>query len=119
MHRIKLLLAIFIIFNTFLISKDYNSSSHTVTIVIPKTALLNIESDASKNVSSNRTSQLITANRDVRNSDNRIWLDLISIVDSGDTRNITVKIETPISGLDLKVNSENFSGSAFSSLEIP
>jgi len=117
MHRIKLLLAIFIIFNTFLISKDYNSSSHTVTIVIPKTALLNIESDASKNVSSNRASQLITANRDVRNSNNRIWLDLISIVDSGDTRNITVKIETPISGLDLKVNSENFSGSAFSSLK--
>jgi len=118
MLRIKLLLSIFIISYTFLISKDYNSSSHTVTIRIPKTALLDIESDASKNISSNMTSTLETANHSKKYSDNRIRLDLTSIIGSEDARNITVKIEAQIPGLDLKVNSDNFSGSGFSSLDI-
>lgn len=115
MHRIKLLLVIFIIYNTFLISKDYNSSSHTVTIVFPKTALLDIESGASKDISSTMTSQLETTKHDARNSENKIWLDVTSIVSSRETRNITVKIEALIPELELKVVSENSSGSGFNS----
>ena len=118
-YKFRILLVIIFISGTLLISKDYNGTNHTVTIIVPKVALLDIESVTSKDLSLTMISPSEAGNPILSSSDNRIWLDVTSIVGSGNTIDISVKIDAPISGLDLKVVSDSYFGSGFGSWGTP
>jgi len=112
---IRLSFVIIIISSTLLISKDNDGAYHTVTIVIPKVALLDIESVTSKDITLTMAPPSEAGNPILSNIDNNLWLNVTSIVASGNTRDISAKIDAPINGLDLKVVSNAHSGSGFGS----
>ncbi len=104
-----------IITSTHLIPKDDGGDYHTVTIIIPNIALLDIESVTSKDITLTMSSPSEAGNPILSNVDNNLWLNVTSIIGSGNTRDISVKIDAPINGLDLKVVSNEHSGSGFGS----
>ncbi len=116
---IKLSIVIIIISSTLLISKDNDGDYHTVTIIIPNIALLDIESVTSKDITLTMSSPSEAGNPILSNIDNNLWLNVTSIIGSGNTRDISVKIDAPINGLDLKVVSSEHSGSGFGSWGTP
>lgn len=118
-HIIRILLVIFITSSSILMSNDGSNGSHNIRIVIPKVALLDIESENSKNIILEMTSPIEAGDPIQGNIDNSIWLNVTSIVNSGNTRNISVKIDEPINGIDLNVVSNPYSGSGFGSWGTP
>ncbi len=119
MNRIQKLLIIILLVNTVLISKDYNGGSHSITIVFPKTALLDIGSEGVEDISFSMNDPYMNGKFLSNSSGNRIWIDVTSIVDPGDTRNISVKIVEPIPEIDLKIICIRNTASGFSPLGIP
>jgi len=116
---IRLSFVIIIISGTLLISNDNSGANHTVTIVIPKIALLDIESVTSKDITLTMASPLEAGDPLLSNINNNLWLNVTSVITSGNTRDISVKIDAPINGLDLKVVSNAHSGSGFGSWGVP
>ena len=110
---------IFITSSSILVSNDNGNGSHNIRIVIPKIALLDIESENSKNIILKMTSPIEAGDPIQGNNDNSLWLNITSIVNSGNTRNISVKIDEPIDGIDLNVVSNPYSGSGFGSWGTP
>lgn len=118
-YIIQILLIIFITSSSVLISRDYGNGSHTIKIVIPEVALLDIESEISKNMILNITPPIEAGNPIQGNIDNSLWLNVTSIASSGNARNISVKIDETIHGIDLNVISNPYSGSGFGSWGTP
>ena len=118
-YIIRVLLVIFITSSSILISKDSGNGSHSIKIVIPKIALLAIESEITKNIALKMIPPIEAGNPMQGSSDNSIWLNVTSIVNSGNTRNISVKIDEPINGIDLNIVSSPYSGSGFGSWGTP
>jgi hypothetical protein len=116
---IRFSLVIIFISGTLLISRDNSGASHTVTIVIPKIALLEIESVPSSDITLTMASPSEAQASILSNIDNNLQLNVTSFFGSGNTRDISAKIESPINGLDLKVVSEAHSGSGFGSWGVP
>ncbi len=105
---------------TFLIYGDDDKDDiHTIRILIPKIALLDIESVNTKNITLKMLSPSEAGNPLMSASDNRIWLNVTSVIESGNTRNITVKIDELLTGIDLRVASDAYSGSRFGSWGTP
>lgn len=100
-------------------AQDSNSDNHKVSIVIPQIALLDIEPEASKDISIEMTAPTEAGETLSDKTDDNLWLNVTSIVASGATRDISVKIDAPVSGLDLKVVSAAYSGSGFGSWGTP
>lgn len=98
---------------TLLLSQDKPNDKHTVTIVVQKVAMLDIESPTSKNLILTMTSPTEAGDRTLNSIDDKIWLNVTSVVGPGDTRDISVKINEPVSGVDLNVVSDAYSGSGF------
>lgn len=90
-------------------AQDTKTDNHTIQVTIPEVALLDIETDATKNFS-----VLFTAPSDageaITNPSNNtdLWLNWSSIVTDGagtdPSRAIKVKINATIPGLDIKVS---------------
>jgi hypothetical protein len=116
---IRFSLVIIFLSGTLLISRDNSGASHTVTIVIPKIALLELESVPSSDITLTMASPSEAQAPILRNIDNNLRLNVTSFFGSGNTRDISAKIESPLNGLDLKVVSEAHSGSGFGSRGVP
>lgn len=112
---IRFSLVIIFISGTLLISRDNSGASHTITIVIPKFALLDIESVPSSDNNLTMASPSKAQDPILSNINNNLRLNVTSFFGSGNTRDISAKIESPINGLDLKVVSHAHSGSGFGS----
>jgi len=112
---------VFLLFTlTFLIfADDEKDDIHTVRIIIPKVALLDIEAVNTKNITLKMISPSEPGDPLMSVSDNRIWLNVTSVIESGNDRTITVKIDEPLSGIDLKVLSGTYSGAGFGSWGTP
>ncbi len=116
---IRLSLVIIFISGTLLISRDNNGTSHTLTIVMPKIALLDIESVTSNNITLTMASLSEAGDPIVSNINNNLWLNVTSDNTSGNARDVSVKIDAPTNDLDLKVVSDVHSGSGFGSWGAP
>ena len=116
---IRILLVIFITSNSYLISKDNANGTHGVRIVIPKVALLDIEAENSKNIIIKMMSPIEAGDPIQEKIDNSLWLNITSIINSGSSRAISVKIDEPIKGIDLNVVSSLYSNSGSGSGGIP
>ncbi len=111
----KIMIAVLILSMTTAYSQDSNSDNHKVTIIIPEIALLDIEPDASKDISITMTAPTEAGNPLASSTDNNLWLNVTSIVPTGTTRDISVKINAPLAGLDLKVVAAGYAGSGYGS----
>ncbi len=111
----RILLAILVVSISTAYSQDSNSDNHKVSIEIPEIALLDIEPNASKDISITMEAPTEAGETMADQTDNNLWLNVTSIVATGNTRDISVKIDAPITGLDLKVESAAYAGSGFGS----
>jgi len=117
---IRIALVFLLFSNTFLIfADDEKDDIHTVRIIIPKVALLDIESVNTKNITLKMVSPSEPGDPLMSASDNRIWLNVTSVIESGNDRTITVKIDKPLTGIYLKVLSGAYSGTGFGSWGTP
>ncbi len=98
---------------------DGLTDNHKVTIIIPEIALLDIEPQASKDITVTMTAPTEAGNPLASSTDKNLWLNVTSIVATGKTRNISVKINAPLAGLNLKVASAAYAGSGFGSWGTP
>jgi hypothetical protein len=104
---------------TIAFGDDGDKDLHTVRIVIPKVALLDIESENTRNITLKMVAPQEAGDPLLSASDNRIWLNVTSIAESGNPRDITVRIDEPIDGIDLKVQSEAYTGTGFGNWGVP
>ena len=111
----RILLAVLVLSISTAYSQDSNSDGHQVSIVIPEISLLDIESAGSNDISLTMVAPGEAGETIADQTDNSLWLNVTSIVAAGGTRDISVKIDAPITGLDLKVVSLDYSGSGFGS----
>jgi len=95
------------------LSKDTNIASHTVRIVIPKIALLDIESVSTNEITLKMVPPSEPGNSLADAMDKSIWLNVTSVAESGSLRDITVKLDKPMKGIDLRVVSDVYSGSGY------
>ena len=112
----KVSIALLVVGMSVAFAQDTNSDFHKVSIVIPQIALLDIEPDDSKNIQLSLAAPTEAGDPLEDKSDNSLWLNVTSIVSSSTaSRDITVKIDAPLTGIDLKVASADYSGSGFGS----
>ena len=110
--QLKVVFLLFVI-TCILCGKDINHASHTISIVIPKIALLDIESVSTNNITLQMISPTEPGDHLISATDNSIWLNVTSVTESGNARDITVKLDKPIKGIDLRVVSDFYSGSGY------
>ena len=79
---------------------DTNTDNHRVSFIIPQIALLDIEPEGSKDISMTFTAPAEAGDPFADETDNSLWLNVTSIVASGGTRDISVKLDAAIAGLD-------------------
>lgn len=96
-----------------LYGEDSESASHDLRIIIQKVVLMDIESASTKNIILKMDSPSEAGDPLISAVDNRLWLNVTSVIESGNPTNITARIDEQISGIDLKVKSEPFSGSGY------
>jgi hypothetical protein len=115
----KVSIALLVLGMTVAFAQDSNSDNHKVSIVIPQIALLDIEPEASKDISLSLDAPTEAGDPLAEKSDNNLWLNVTSIVSSGATRDISVKVDAALTGIDLKVVSAAYSGAGFGSFGTP
>ncbi len=107
MNKLKLTIAMSLfaaVISGNLSAQDTNTDSHTITISIPKVALVDIEPSATKNLTLGFTAPTEAGNPIVASpTNNSLWLNYSSIKSGSDTRSISVKLNTTISGVDIHV----------------
>lgn len=102
-------------------AQDTNTDNHTITISIPEVALVDIEPAATKNITLGFTApteagQPVTANA----SNTTLWLNYSSIKSVADpTRNVTVKLNAVIPGIDIHVTAAAATGAGAGTLGTP
>lgn len=94
-------------------AQDAISDSHNITITIPTVAILDIEPSASKNISMAFTEPTEAGLPIQASTNNSLWLNYSSIKTTLiATRHISVKVETLIPGVDIKVTAAAPTGGA-------
>lgn len=102
-----------------LIADDDKDDLHTVRIVIPKVALLDIESENLNNITLKMIAPDEAGNTLSGATNDQIWLNVTSVVEIGNSRNITVRLNKQVEGINLKVLSEPYSGQGYGSWGTP
>lgn len=98
-------------------AQDTASDSHTITISVPKVALVDIEPSASKNLILGFTAPTEAGNPIVASpANNSLWLNYSSIKSGSDTRTITVKLGPPLQGVDVHVTAAGPTGAGAGTL---
>lgn len=102
-------------------AQDTATDNHTIGITIPEVAIVDIEPEASKNITMGFTAPdeaglPIT----LTGSNNTLWLNYSSIKSVADaTRNVSVKLNALVPGVDIKVTAATASGSGAGTLGTP
>lgn len=100
---------------------DDTNDDHTITITVPEVALVDIEPSASKNISLGFTAPTeaglpITPS----GTNNTLWLNYSSIKSAADaTRNVSVKVNSIIAGIDIRVTAAAAAGAGDGTLGTP
>ncbi|MGC5743367.1 hypothetical protein [Chryseobacterium sp. NFX27] len=99
-------------------AQDTNTDNHTITISIPEVALVDIEPAATKNITLGFTAPTEAGNPITpTTSDNTLWLNYSSIKSVADpTRNVSVKVNALIPGIDINVTAAAATGSGSGTL---
>ncbi len=102
-------------------AQDTNTDNHTISITIPEVALVDIEPAATKNITLGFTAPTeaglpITA----ATTNNTLWLNYSSIKSVADaTRNVSVKVNAVIPGIDIRVTAAAATGAGGGTLGTP
>ncbi|ANF51030.1 hypothetical protein A0O34_11130 [Chryseobacterium glaciei] len=102
-------------------AQDTNTDNHTISITIPEVALVDIEPAATKNITLGFTAPTeaglpITATA----TNNALWLNYSSIKSVADaTRNVSVKVNAIIPGIDIRVTAAAATGAGGGTLGTP
>jgi len=115
----KVLFATLFLSTTIAFAQDNNTDNHQVSIVIPQISLLDIEPEASKDISITMVAPSEAGDALANQTDNNLWLNVTSIVASGNTRSISTSIDAAVTGLDLKVVAGAYTGAGFGSWGSP
>ncbi|WP_419869624.1 hypothetical protein [Chryseobacterium sp. CT-SW4] len=108
-------------FSAHLNAQDTNTDNHTITISIPEVALVDIEPAATKNITLGFTApteagQPITPST----ANTTLWLNYSSIKSVADpTRNVSVRLNAIIPGIDINVTAAAATGSGGGTLGTP
>ncbi|KMQ65979.1 hypothetical protein ACM39_16310 [Chryseobacterium sp. FH2] len=124
MKKLKFTLALFFAaaaFSSTLSAQDTNSDNHTIVITIPEVALVDIEPAATKNITLGFTPPTEAGLPIVPSgTDNTLWLNYSSIKSVADaTRNVSVKLNAVIPGIDIRVTAAAATGSGGGTLGNP
>ena len=112
----RILLGILVVGGSIAYSQvDTNSDNHRVSIVIPQISLIDIEPEASKDITITMVAPGEAGDVLADQTDNNLWLNVTSIVALGGNRNISASIDAAVTGLDLKVVASGYSGNGFGS----
>lgn len=124
MKKLNLSLAVCLVtaaFSGSLRAQDTNTDNHTITISIPEVALVDIEPAATKNITLGFTAPTEAGNPVTANAaNNTLWLNYSSIKSVADpTRNVSVKVNALIPGIDIHVTAAAATGSGGGTLGTP
>ncbi|KFF25025.1 hypothetical protein [Chryseobacterium vrystaatense] len=124
MKKLNLSLAVCLItvaFSGSLQAQDTNTDNHTITISIPEVALVDIEPAATKNITLGFTAPTEAGNPvTASTANNTLWLNYSSIKSVADpTRNVSVKVNALIPGIDIHVTAAAATGSGGGTLGTP
>ncbi|WP_294302206.1 hypothetical protein [uncultured Chryseobacterium sp.] len=102
-------------------AQDTNTDNHTITISVPEVALVDIEPAATKNITLGFTAPTEAGNPLVANAaNNTLWLNYSSIKSVADpTRNVSVKLNAVIPGVDIRVTAAAATGAGGGTLGTP
>lgn len=108
-------------FSANLKAQDTNTDSHTVSITVPEVAIVDIEPTANKNITLGFTAPEEAGLPIVANgSNNTLWLNYSSIKSVTDaTRNVSVKLNIPVPGVDINVTAAAATGAGGGLLGTP
>jgi hypothetical protein len=107
--------------STSLSAQDTNTDNHTIGITIPEVALVDIEPAASKNITMGFTAPTEAGLPIVASgTNNSLWLNYSSIKSDVDvTRNVSVKLNALVPGIDIKLTAAAASGAGDGTLGTP
>lgn len=99
-------------------AQDTNTDNHTITISIPEVALVDIEPAATKNITLGFSAPTEAGNPILPSAANTtLWLNYSSIKSVADpTRNVSVKVNAIIPGVDIHVTAAAATGSGAGTL---
>lgn len=102
-------------------AQDTNTDNHTITITVPEVALVDIEPAATKNITLGFTAPTEAGNPILASTANTtLWLNYSSIKSVADpTRNVTVKLNALIPGVDIHVTAAAATGAGGGTLGTP
>ncbi|ASK30897.1 hypothetical protein CEY12_12570 [Chryseobacterium sp. T16E-39] len=102
-------------------AQDTNTDNHTITISVPEVALVDIEPAATKNITLGFTAPTEAGQPIVASPANTtLWLNYSSIKSVADpTRNVTVRLNALIPGVDINVTAAAATGSGGGTLGTP
>ncbi|AZB34394.1 hypothetical protein [Chryseobacterium bernardetii] len=94
-------------------AQDTNTDGHTITVSIPEVALVDIEPAATKNITLGFTAPTEAGNPIIPSAaNNTLWLNYSSIKSDADpSRNVSVKLNAVIPGVDVHVTAAAATGS--------
>lgn len=125
MKKLKLTIALSLfaaaVSGTLSAQQDTNTDNHTITISIPKVALVDIEPSATKNLTLGFTAPSEAGNAIVPSTaNNTLWLNYSSIKTATEpSRNVSVTMDSLIDGVDINVTAAAATGSGGGKLGTP
>lgn len=115
----KIQIVLLVLLLTVAFAQDSNTDNHKVKLIIPQVALLDIESAGSNDIELDMEAPTEAGDKLAEQTDNSLWLNVTSIVSSGNDRDISVKIDNAYAGIDLKVVAAGYSGLGFGGFGSP
>ncbi|WP_261510142.1 hypothetical protein [Chryseobacterium paludis] len=102
-------------------AQDTNTDNHTISVTIPEVALVDIEPAATKNITLGFTAPTEAGLPIIPStSNNTLWLNYSSIKSVADaTRNVSVKLNAIIPGIDIHVTAAAAAGAGAGTLGTP
>lgn len=120
--KIKLTMSLVAIaISATLSAQDTKTDNHTVTISIPEVALVDIEPSGNKNITLGFTAPIEAGESIIPSASNTtLWLNYSSIKSvAAPTRNVSVKLDTVIPGIDIHVTAAGPTGAGAGLLGTP
>jgi len=119
--KFPLLSLVALAISTSINAQDTNKDDHTITITIPEVALVDIEPAATKNITLGFTAPTEAGLPIIPSASNTtLWLNYSSIKSVADpTRNVSVKLDAIIPGIDIHVTAAAATGAGGGTLGTP